>query len=314
MAETSSPTTHTDILLESGTNELEVLVFTVGSSSFGVNVAKVREVITPTPVIASPHQPKSVVGMFDLRGKILPLVDLHDYLDIAPLDEDPRNRRIIITEFNGINAGFRVESVEQIYRMSWKHMRPVPEVDEGAQSHLAVTGITEINERLILMLDFESIIDHISVQDTLHVTQVENKLGIDRSQVRVVVAEDSRFIRDIIEKVLRGSGFVHVNAYDNGQAAHDAIMAVANDPEQRPHVLVSDIEMPRMDGLALTRSIREHSVLQDIPVILFSSLVTDDTRHKGEQVGANEQIAKPQIPEMVNLIDKWIHKGQQEAA
>lgn len=303
---TTSAVNKSEILLESGTNELEVLVFGVGKGVYGVNVAKVREVILPIKTFASPEQPKSVVGMFNLRGRVLPLLDLHDYLGIKPLDTDPNGRRVIVTEFNGAQCAFRVERVEQIHRLSWKAMRPVP--DTGGNHHFAITGITEIDGRLVLMLDFESIFDHISLQDQLHIDRVENKLGIDRASRRIFLSEDSKFIRELMRDVLINSGYTDVTAFTNGGDAWRKLQDVADGNEPRPDVIITDIEMPVMDGLALTREIKSDSRLSDIPVLLFSSLITEDTRHKGRSVGADDQLAKPQLSQVVEVVDKWIAK------
>ncbi len=304
--------TKAEILLESGTNELEILVFSLGDGVYGVNVAKVREVILPVEVSSSPEQPESVLGMFNLRSRVLPLVDLHHYFGIKPADVNPKNRRIIVMEFNGQQASFQVESVDQIYRMSWKNVKPVPEASSSQQ--FAVTGITEIKGQLVLMLDFESVFDHISMQDNLHIDSVENKLGVDRGQCRVLIAEDSNFIRGIIEKVLVNSGYTQVQSFTNGGDAWDTLQAAAGNSESAPDVVVTDIEMPMMDGLALTKAIKTHAQLKHIPVLLFSSLVTDDTRHKGQQVGADEQIAKPQLPELVGYVDKLVQQSSQKKA
>ncbi len=313
MAEPQTPPNqHAEILLESGTNELEVLVFGLGGQAYGVNVAKVREVIPFVEVAASPSQPDCVRGMFNLRGVVLPLVDLHHYLDIPPQEPDEAHRRIIVTEFNGQRAAFLVESVEQIHRMSWRDMRPVPETH--GKSHFAITGIAEINERLILMLDFESILDHISLQDQLHITRVDNTLGVDRQSKRILFAEDSHFIGQLMHKVLTGSGYEQTKLYRNGFDAWSAIEHAVAQGEPLPDLVVSDIEMPQMDGLALTRRIKESPDLRHIPVILFSSLITEDTRHKGEIVGADKQVAKPQLPEVVGLIDEHFHQLRSSAA
>jgi len=300
------PQANTQILLDSGTNELEVLVFGIGQGVYGVNVAKVREVILPVSLAVSPEQPPAVLGMFNLRGRVLPLIDLHDYFDIEPADSSIRNRKIIVTEFNGTQAAFQVEYVEQIYRMSWTDIRPVPETD--GQSQFAVTGIAEIDDRLVLMMDFESIFDHISMHDQLHIDCVENDLGVDRGSVRIFLAEDSSFIREIMKSVLIRSGYTQVQAFTNGLDAWQALEGILSQEggDSLPDVLVTDIEMPQMDGLALTRRFKSHPQLSHIPVVLFSSLITDDTRHKGEQVGADAQLAKPQLPELVGVVDRWM--------
>jgi len=158
----------------------------------------------------------------------------------------------------------------------------------------------------VMMLDFESIFDHISMQDKLHVDEVANELGVDRAGARVVLAEDSRFILELMQNVLTRSGYRDVRVFNNGQSAWDWLAEAGRDPSHRPSVVVTDIEMPGMDGLALTRRIKADAALAGVPVILFSSLITDDTRHKGQAVGADDQIAKPELPRLVRLVDRWL--------
>ena len=316
MEATTPPTgtNQSEILLESGTNELEVLVFKLADQRYGVNVAKVREVILPVKATASPDQPEAVIGMFNLRGKVLPLVDLHGYFEFGPNEQDgPDNRRIIVTEFNGQMGAFLVDGVEQIHRMSWQDMREVPSIHEGA-NHFAVTGVTEINGKLILMLDFESIVDHIALNDQLHIKHVENTLGIDRESKRVFMAEDSPFIGKLMINLLHNSGYTQAKLFRNGGMAWEALKELKQTGEPLPELLVSDIEMPQMDGLALTRNIKEDAALCEIPVILFSSLITPDTLHKGAQVGALKQINKPQLSELVLLIDQYFNGSLSQAA
>ena len=313
MTTASTPQSNADILLESGTNELEVLVFGLGQGAYGVNVAKVREVILPQRITASPGRHESVRGMFNLRNRVLPLIDLCHYLNIQS-DADAKSKRIIVTEFNGIHTAFEVDWVEQIYRMSWNRMQSVPE--SYGQTHFCLTGITEIEDRLVLMLDFESVVDHVNMQDDLHVEIVENKLGVDRAGKHVFIAEDSRFIRDLMETTLMSSGYGKIHPFDTGTQAWAALQKIAHDDDdaQRCDILIADIEMPQMDGLHLVRRVKAEPALKDIPVILFSSLITDDTRHKGEQVGADDQIAKPQLPHLVEIVDGWIKRIDDNAA
>ncbi|MEO0964893.1 MAG: chemotaxis protein [Planctomycetota bacterium] len=292
-----------DILLESGTNELEVLVFGIAGQRFGVNVAKVREVILNTKTTASPGQPEAVRGMLNLRGVIHPLVDLARALELSS-DADEAAKRIIVTEFNGQKAAFLVDRVEQIHRLSWTQIEAVPEID-GPQ-HPAVTGLTKIDNGLVLMLDFESISDKIAMQNQLHIGAVPNPHGVDRGAKRVLLAEDSRFIAELMHRVLVQSGYTQAELHFDGQSAWDRLKAIADAGEPLPDLVVSDIEMPRLDGLALTRQIKEHAAMGSIPVVLFSSLITDDTRHKGRQVGADEQMSKPQLTEVVELIDRYM--------
>jgi two-component system chemotaxis response regulator CheV len=291
------------ILLESGTNELEVLVFGLGDQIYGVNVAKVREVIRPLPVSSSPGQPDCVNGVFNLRGGVLPLVDLHRYFDIASSQADEQSKRVIVTEFNGARSAFLVDSVDQIYRMSWSAMQPAPDCEMGEQ--FAVTGITKLGDRLLLMLDFEAVYDHISMQAPLHREAVDNPLGVDRAAHHVVIAEDSKFVREMMIGMLERSGYADLIAFSNGKDAMEHVAALESSRTERL-VVVADIEMPQMDGLALTRRLKADAATAGRPVLLFSSLIYDDVKHKGEAVGADDQIAKPQLPELIERIDRLL--------
>lgn len=307
-----------EILLEAGTNELEVLVFTLDGSPYGVNVAKVREVIRGVTPTTTPGMHQSLLGMINMRGSLIPIVDLGMHLELC--DQDAReldDQRIIITEFNGRLAGFMVEDVEQIYRVSWKAIAPAPEMHglSGDDSDLTVstcTGVLEHTDRLIMMIDFESIADSISLDEKLHITSVENPDGVDRESYRVLLVDDSAFVRSALTRVFRGSGYTGIEVHADGAAAWKAIEASLGEGERGFDCIVSDIEMPMMDGLALTKRIRETAGLADVPVILFSSLIYKENMNKGEQVGATMQIAKPELQEAVRIVDRAV-TGKLEA-
>ncbi len=294
-----------DILLEAGTNELEVLVFSLRSGWFGVNVAKVREVIRPAKTVEAPHQHPCVIGMFSIRGSVIPVVDLAKSLDIEVPPPENHEGRIIITEFNGLRTGFLVDSVEQIHRVSWSKVRPAPDLTVqglSGQTVSSTTGIIEMGDRLILMVDFESVADRILLHKNLHVESVANEKGVDRAAHRVFLVEDSPFMRNLMQKVLVASGYTRLEVYSNGEEAWNALNL------EGPPVaaVVSDIEMPRIDGLHLTKRIKESERLRGIPVVLFSSLVSQDNIKKGLAVGADVQIPKPELPEVVRLVDRVV--------
>ncbi|MGD1914688.1 MAG: chemotaxis protein [Phycisphaerales bacterium] len=307
------------ILLNAGTNELEVLVFTIGGSVCGVNVAKVREVVRWTAPTQTPNLHPSVDGMFKLRGEVIALVDLARHLDMDSCQADEDDRRVIVTEFNGRRTAFVVDSVEQIHRLSWQAVEPVPDLNGFAgqvppsdRAVSACTGVLNLNDRLVLMIDFESVADSIVFDDRLHKPEIESPPeGLDRSQIRVVVAEDSGFMRDLLRQMLVGAGFGAVEEFEDGQAAWDRLSDESASPVD---ILVADIEMPRIDGLHLTTRLRESHNLKDMPVVLFSSLVTEDNRKKGEQVGANAQIAKPELARVVSVVDNLMLNRSTSAA
>lgn len=294
------------ILLDAGTNELEVLVFTLRGGSYGLNVAKVREVIKPMTMVAAPHQHASVLGMFNIRGSVLPVVDLAKHLSLNTPAPEASTQRVIITEFNGLKTGFLVDGVEQIHRIGWSRVKPSPDVTidrTGEIAPSAITGLVELGDRLVLMIDFESVADAILNDKRLQVGTVDNPLNIDRASKRVVIAEDSPFMRNLIAETFRRSGYAKAEVYSDGQQAWEAL----NTAGATVDAIVSDIEMPRMDGLHLTRRIRQTPALAKVPVILFSSLVSSDNMKKGEQVGATIQLPKPELQEMVRLVDRVIN-------
>lgn len=293
-----------DILLEAGTNEFEVLVFQLEGGWFGINVAKVREVILPVKATESPNQPRSVIGMFNIRGQVLPLIDLKGHLGIVASSDDQSQGRIIVTEFNGRRASFLVDRVEQIHRISWAEVKPAPELDEHGECG-SVTGTIDFDGRLVLLLDFESVTDEICMQEQLHVEYVENTTDIDRGSKLVILAEDSAFVRRMIREVFRSSGYDKLRIFPDGLEAWKAILGCKERGETIDAV-VTDIEMPRIDGLNLTRRIKADPDLSGVPVMLFSSLITADNLKKGRQVGADAQVAKPDLPQMVELVDRLL--------
>ncbi len=293
-----------EILLEAGTNEFEVLVFGLAGGTYGINVAKVREVILPVKLTQSPGQPDGVLGMFNIRGSVLPLVDLSDHLDLRSDSEKTSNGRIIIAEFNQQQIGFLVDSVDQIHRMSWGDVKQAPELDEKGECG-SITGMIEMDNRLILLLDFESIADEIRLQDQLHVRFVENEYGVDRGSKYVILAEDSAFVRNLLQETFETSGYTNIKVCRDGAVAWQAILE-AKKSGKTIDAIISDIEMPRIDGLYLTKRVKDDDDLRKIPVMLFSSLITADNLKKGKQVGADAQIAKPDLPGMVVLLDKLI--------
>jgi len=306
----------TDILLNAGTNELEGLVFRLGEAGwYGINVAKVREVILPQPVTRSPESPEGIVGMFNIRGQLVPLVDLAGHLGVRERLEVGKTEgfdgRVIICEFNAMLIGFLVDGVDQIRRMSWSVVRPAPEV--GDENVGVITGVIEMGEHLVLMLDFESIADEVSVEDRLHVESVPNELGVDRASKRVILAEDSKFMRDRLRGILTASGYTDFEIYGDGQAAWAAIEACVAAGEAIDAV-VSDIEMPGMDGLHLCKRVKDTPALAGTPVMLFSSLISADNLKKGKQVGADHQVSKPELADVVRMIDRLLEGLDVEGA
>lgn len=295
------------ILLETGTNEFEIVEFNIGNVNYGINVAKVREVITAAafPVTHMPQAHPYVDGLFTLRGRAMPLVNLARCLNVAG-DDRPKN--IIVTEINNYNLGFLVDNVSRIHRISWKDMEPSPEV--GDQSR--VVGIIKMEDKIVLLIDFETIIAEINPEINAKLTTVDDAgqdMKLRRGKARIVVAEDSILLRNLLVSTLREAGYVLVQDFGNGKAAWEFLEAVANregDIKDQVRLIVSDIEMPQMDGHRLLKLVRSNSRLHDVPFILFSSLINEEMRIKGEELGASGQIAKPEINQLISLLDEHI--------
>ena len=293
------------ILLETGTNEFEIVEFSIGIVNYGINVAKVREVIQCVPVTAMPQAHPYIDGLFTLRGKAIPLVNLPRCLNVTSGNVA---KNIIVTEINNYDIGFLVENVSRIHRISWKDMEPSPEV--GDQSR--VVGIIKMPDRIVLLLDFETIIAEINPEINAKLTTVEDAAAdvrARRSDVHVVVAEDSPMLRDLLVSTLHDSGYRFVRDFGNGKDAWEYLKNLAEKPgdiSEHVGIIVSDVEMPQMDGHRLLKLIRANERLHDVPFVLFSSLINDEMRLKGEELGASAQISKPEIGKLIDLLDKFI--------
>lgn len=292
------------ILLETGTNELEIVEFGIGNNHFGINVIKVREIINPVPVTVVPNSHHHVEGIIELRGEVLPVVDVARAIGFSPSDT-PEKDKFIVTEFNQQKIVFHVHSVSQIHRISWQQIEKPSEMYQGSESQ--VIGVIKLNGEMILLLDFEKIVVEINPETGINVERI-GKLGPrERSNKHLVVAEDSPLLRKLLQDTLEEAGYHNVEFFENGEEAYQFLESMMNkgtDIEKEVQLVITDIEMPQMDGHHLTKKIKENNDLAKLPVIIFSSLITDDLRHKGQVVGANAQVSKPEIDELVLLIDK----------
>jgi len=292
------------ILLQSGTNEVEVLVFRVGGFTLGINVAKVREVLTSPTVTALPDSHPSICGCFRLRDSVIPCLSLHKHLDEPP-SCPPEEAVVILTEFNQHQIGFLVDVVERIHRISWTNVMAAPAII--AQTKAPVTAVSQIDGRLILMLDFEMIADQVALGEQ-EGESILNELGVERAAQRVAIADDSATARKAVENTLRQSGYNDLHIFENGAEAWNWLAASADQRPGRPPVdlMISDVEMPQVDGFHLTKRIKDHPQLREIPVLLYSSILTPDNAKKGKAVAADAQIAKPELHRVVEMADKLI--------
>ena len=300
-----------EILLESGTNELEVLVFDVADYTFGINVAKVREVLPTADITTLPKAHSSIRGVFKLRNQVIPCVSLLDHLGISAASETSESK-MILTDLNQQQTAFLVDEVERIHRLSWENILAVPALDALAST--PVTALARCGERLIVMLDFEMILDDVTDQ-YFRTDEVANPMGLPREKLHILLAEDSPTVRQAIGATLSASGYQKLTFFENGAEAWGWISRRIEETGRAEDVgdlLICDIEMPQVDGFHLTKQVKEHPSLKQIPVLLYSSIVTPDNRKKGNAVGADAQVAKPELTEVVRLADELIVAAQRE--
>ncbi len=283
-----------------GTNKLEILLFALGLDSrtgrretFGINVFKVREVMRTPPITSAPDMPAAVKGMVSLRGALVPVVDLADYIGMQP--ESPREI-MIVTEYNGKTQGFLVESVDTILRLDWAQMRVPPQMLTSNLGGL-VTAVTELPDGcLVMMLDVERVLAETDKVDDAMIFNGISSLG--RDDLTILFADDSSVARGQIERTLAVLGLKHISAV-NGRAAWDELLRIATVAEASGrHVkdyvqlVLTDVEMPEMDGYLLTKNIKADPRFAGIPVIMHSSLSSMSNQQLGRSVGVDEYVPK----------------------
>jgi len=302
----------TDILLQAGTNELEIITFflqwrdqttdSISRTAYGINAAKVRELVAmPETLTEIPESVSSMKGVFLLRDRTIPLIDLCDWFGYEP-DHSPEAKAkwvVIVTEINGKFFGFIAHGVDKVYRVSWTAILPPPPI---ISHYSSLTGVCLVDGNIIQMVDFESIIATIDPSMVIDSEAHSISVGPEGAQAdkAVVIADDSRIIQDQIRKTLERAGY-RVVAHADGQDAWEYLEKLRTNGTLHKEVLavVSDIEMPRMDGHNLCKRIKENNGYDGIPVMLFSSLVNDLALHKGHAVGADDQISKPELGQLV---------------
>ena len=283
----------TNILIESGTNELEVLEFTIGNNHYGINVAKIKEIVPYSPVTPVPNAHPSVEGIFMPRDLMITVVDLAKVIKSAPSGDISKDM-FIITNFNKLNVAFHVHTVVGIHRVSWADII-TPDTTISTADNGIATGIVKINGQLIIILDFERIVSDISPETGLKTSDILKLEGRPRSEAHIVIAEDSPLLIKLISDSLVKSG------YDNLTSD-----AKAGKVPLDIDCVITDLEMPLMDGHRLTKLIKSDDKLKNIPVVIFSSLINEQMRAKGESLGADVQLSKPEIGLLVSEIDKLL--------
>lgn len=304
------------ILLESDTNELEIVEFRIDEVDwngnvipcyYGVNVAKVREIIRLPQMSRIVNAKPGVEGMIKLRDKVITIINLAKVL--GKETGDMVADRVVVLEFNNLMVGVLVHSVSRIYRISWKNVEPPSRTVHTDQ----VTGLVKMEDRIILVLDFEKIVGELCSESALRPLDESVMLESDihnRSHKIVLVADDSAFIRSTMCNTLRSAGYCVEEAEDGSVAWEILKQKVARSIQEGVDIrsmlslLITDVEMPQMDGLHLTSLVRKEDALKDIPIVIFSSLASDDNKRKWVGLGANHILTKPDLPNLVKVADE----------
>lgn len=294
----------TKILLENGTNELEVLQFELDNNAYGINVAKIKEIIPYQPVTPVPNSHPSIEGIFMPRDTMITAIDLKNCLQRGV---STPGGLFIITNFNKLDIAFHVDSVKGIHRVSWQDIiKPGATVSSADES--VSTGIVKLDGNLVIILDFEKIVTDINPETGLKTSEILELGERSRSDVPILIAEDSVLLNKLIVDSLKKAGYNNLIHTQNGQEAYDVIQECKESGTLKEHVgcIITDIEMPLMDGHRLTKLVKNDPVTADIPVVIFSSLVNDEMRRKGESLGANAQLSKPEIANLVKVVDSLV--------
>ncbi|MDL2252571.1 chemotaxis protein [Ruminococcaceae bacterium OttesenSCG-928-I18] len=293
-----------EILLESGTNELEIMEFSIAGKQFGINVAKVQEIMKFCPVNPMQKAHPDIEGVFKPRDEVITVVNLARHLSLGE-SENPDFDIFIITNFSQETYAFHVHEVVGINRISWQNLQKPDDIIYGGDEGVA-TAIAEYDGRLITILDFEKIIREISPKTGIDLEAITER---PENHIPIVVAEDSMLLSRLVLEGLEKAGYKNVTYTKHGLEAWEYLEEVRKSGKpvkDYVKLVITDIEMPYMDGHHLLKRIREDADFKDIPVVIFSSLINEQAMLKGGQLGATGQFSKPQLAELIDFVDELV--------
>jgi len=293
------------------TSVLELLEFTIAGNSFGINVAKVTELMRRCPITPMTKSHPCVEGVFKPRGAIITLINLPGYLSL-PVSENPEQDMFMLTNFENVNAAFHVHTVEAMHRIKWSDVERPSSIIYGDRDSV-ITGTTKLGDKMITIIDFEKVLFDINPETGIHLAEIKVMGDRQRNDKPIVIVEDSVFLKKMIMQALEMAGYTKVTSFDNGQDAWEYLESVRGEClknvtpiEKKVALIITDIEMPRMDGHHLTKLVKGDTVLKKLPVLVFSSLIDEAQQAKGAKIGVDAHLSKPQIGKLVSTIDEWI--------
>ena len=303
-----------------GTNRLEILMFSLGrkemlenETRFGINVFKVRELMTVPDLIKIPEAAPSLVGIANIRGKAVPVIDLNHYCGYP---SSPDHQILIVTEFNNSTQGFMVSEVDDILQLAWSSIVEPSELISNAHDNM-LTAMSKLeDDRILLLIDVEKIIAEV-LGSTFEV-ELDDVDAQARDSRYVFFADDSGVARIQVGRLLDKMEIDHRSA-NNGRDAWIALTQAADEADKAGvplhtiiKAVVTDVEMPYMDGYVLTTRIKEDSRFNGIPVMMHSSLSAGQNKKLGMKVGADAYVAKLIAAEFSKTLHDLIAKADED--
>lgn len=308
-------------VLKVGTNEMELVVFRMFSTEgeaaeameYGVNVAKVREIIPMPTLTKVPDMPPYAEALTEVRGEVIPIVDLGKWMKLAPPDTLSIRPKVIVLEMLGTTVGMIVHEVERIRRIKWDQIKPPPALLQAKHGG-RVTGVTKIDEgdSLLLILDLESVISDIGALMPKHQIAVEEieRVGQRKLKGTVLIADDSSVARKILKDTLENVGLHIIEAVDGKQALevlNEFLQKIGDTPiTDFVHLVITDVEMPEMDGLTFTKRVKGNPRLQSLPIVVNTSLSGEENREKATLVGADGYLVKFDVTKLIQEISRFL--------
>ena len=283
-------------------SKLDLLIFITEGRKYAINVSKVQEIIAYAPLTSVPCVHPYVEGVFMPRGELISVLDMKRVLQLG---EAEAKGNIIIANFSAQSMAFHVDAVDGIFTTTWQDIMRPSESFGDAESGLS-TGIVKRNGELIVILDFEKILSDINPAMELRAAGIYEIEGGRHSDIPILVVEDSAMLNRLIVESLEKAGYTNITHTANGQEAWDMIKEWRDEGSLESHVqcVITDIEMPKMDGHSLIKLMKEDFMTQPIKVIIFSSIINDVERAKGEKLGVDAQLSKPEIDQLVEKLDQ----------
>lgn len=289
---------------------LQIIEVEVAGNIYGVNILKVKEILEKQEYTNLPNSPKAMTGLFNHRGDVIPVINLYEALNIPK--EQPEDHNILLLNFNDTMTAFEVDSVIGTSTHNWDNISSLDDILKLDDVKNNYTGIIKNDEKMIILLDFESIVAKVNgkaVMANLSTTTAsvsagnKTKLQEDNKEIRIVYAEDSGLMSELIKKELNNAGYTNLVPFKDGKTVTEYI----NTTDDDVNLFILDIEMPFVNGFTITKQVKEHKKHKDTPVILFSSLINDEIRTRGDAAGADCQISKPEIGELIDVVNKLLN-------